>query len=76
MDDEQMVYVNFTETNEFNLELEFAEMAKVLGVSKKKLTAILVDGEDFEPSDATVARMRRQADLTDGQVTVDDIGEA
>lgn len=76
MDDEQMVYVNFTETNEYNLELELVEMAKVLGVSKKKLIAIVVDGEDFEPSDAAIERMRKKAEITDGQVTVDDIGEA
>lgn len=76
MDDDQMVYINFTETTEYNLELEFAEMAKVLGVNKKKLKAIVVDGEAFEPSDAAVVRMRKRADVADGEVTVDDVGEA
>jgi len=76
MDDEQMVYVNFTETTEYNLELEFAEMAAALGVTKKKLTAMVEDGEAFEPSDAAVARMRKRAEITDGDVTVDDVGEA
>ncbi|MEU7905864.1 hypothetical protein [Actinoplanes sp. NPDC049118] len=76
MDDDQMVYVNFTETIERNLELEFAEMAKVLGVSKKKLTAIVVDGEEFEPSDAVASRMIKRSEITGGEVTIEDIGEA
>ncbi|WIM95790.1 hypothetical protein ACTOB_007924 [Actinoplanes oblitus] len=76
MDDDQMVYVNFTETTEYSLELELVEMAKVLGIGKKKLATMIENGEDLEPSDAAVARMRKQAEVTDGQVTVDDFGEA
>jgi phage antirepressor YoqD-like protein len=76
MDDEQMIYVNFTETTEYSVELEFAEMAKVLGIGKVRLAEILRNGEDLEPSDAAVARLRKRAEITDGQVEIDDFGEA
>ena len=73
---ERNVCITFTETTEYSLELEFAEMAKVMGVSKKKLTVMLDDGEDYEPSDSAVRRLRKQADVQSEEVTVDDIFES
>lgn len=73
MDDDRTVTVSFTETKEYSLELDFSEMAKVLGVSKNRLTAIVEEGEDFEPSDTALSRMCRHADVQSEEVTVDDI---
>lgn len=76
VDEDRSAYISFTETKEYTLELDFADMAKVLGVSRKKLSAMIEDGDDFEPSEAALTRMRRRAETVSEEVTVDDVSES
>jgi DNA-binding XRE family transcriptional regulator len=75
-DEQRTAYICFTETKEYRLELDFADMAKILGVSKKKLAAIVDDGEDYEPSDAAMSRLLHHAETESEEFTVDEIEEA
>jgi hypothetical protein len=71
--DDRTVMITFTRTTEYGAELDFADAAKAMGVSKKKLAAILDDGEDYEPSDTAVKRLTRASDINSEETVIDGI---
>jgi hypothetical protein len=76
IDKDRDVSITYTENIERNLTLEFPKMAKVLGISQKALAEIIDDGEEYEPSEEAMQRLRVLGDISDQEFTVDEVGEA
>lgn len=75
-DSDRQVIISFTETTVKSYQTDFDAMAKVLGLSRSKLKAILDDGKDWEVSDKAKEELSELGELTtDPDWTLDEIGE-
>ncbi len=74
--DDSAVTVTWTETTELSYEDEFPAVAKALGVSTKKLAAIL-DGDDElgEITETAKKRLRKLGDISNDDWQLDEILE-
>lgn len=75
-DDETEVSVTFTVTTEYNVWGDLPYVAGLLGVSKAKLKKILAgDDELGEVSDAAFEKLKKEADVSNEEFTLEDISE-
>lgn len=70
---ERNAMISFTVTTEYVLDDDFESVAKAMGVSMKKLAAIIDDGEDYEPSDTAITRLQKRGTVENEKFDISDI---
>jgi hypothetical protein len=75
--DERVVFITFTMTTEYSLESDMPEVAKVLGMTTRKLAKMIDDGSDLgsELDGAAISRLKENAEVTGEEFEIDEVGE-